>query len=584
MLAHLIDRARIPAPHDVSQYRVAVAADVVQGAHHARHRHVQQHQHVRDQHETRFEGFRNDVGGSGILQLLDAGIVLGAHQHRHLGPHAAHAVQDADRGGGIGETDDHRAGGPQPDFREQFFIRRIAEHDRVAGLACGADARRVEVERDVFESLRFQHPRHVLADAAEAAQDDVLAPGDFMGGSLLTLAGGGRRGLLAQQPARDALVVVEDQRAQQHRQHDRDQQRLAQAFRRQPGLQQDGAQRDPELTADGHDDAGAQRLEARGGEWAGDQRGDGRLEHHQREQHEQHDAELADAPEQVHVEQHAHGDEEQPEQDVAERADHRFDLVPVFGLGEHHPRQERAEGERQTGDVRHPRRGEHHQQHRQREQLTQAAMGDLVKQRPQQPAPGRQHRHDREHAADHRHDAATQLEAILSGHQRATQGEERHERQVLEQQHAEREPPVRAVEFGALGELLQQDGGRAHRHRAPQHDRDEPRNAEQVPEECEHAGGGDDLGGSKSEDLAPHGEHAWQRELQPQREQQERHAELGQQSRRTRIRHHAQRVWSEHQADYQVSHARGQPQAPRDGHQEHGPGEQNESLGERSEH
>ena len=261
---------------------------------------------MRDQHETRLEGLRNDIGGAGILQLLDAGIVLGAHQHRHLGPQAAHAVQDADRGGGIGETDDDRAGGPQPDFAEQFLVRRVAEQDRIPGLACGADARRVEVERDVFETLRFEHPRHVLADAAEAAQDDVLTPRDLGGGSLLTLAGGGGWGVLMQQPACDALVVVEDQRAQQHRQHDRDQQRLAEAFGHQPGLQQDGAQRHPELAADGHDDAGAQRLEARGGEGARDQGGDGRLEDHQGEQHEHRDGELARAPEQMHIQQHAH--------------------------------------------------------------------------------------------------------------------------------------------------------------------------------------------------------------------------------------------------------------------------------------
>ena len=67
------------------------------------------------------------------------------------------------------------------------------------------------------------------------------------------------------------------------------------------------------------------------------------------------------------------------------------------------PDEKSAERERQAGDVRHPGRRQHHQQHRQREQLAQAAVGDLVEQRPQQPAPGRQHRDDRQHAADDRH-------------------------------------------------------------------------------------------------------------------------------------------------------------------------------------
>ena len=183
-------------------------------------------------------------------------------------------------------------------------------------------------------------------------------------------------------------------------------------------------------------------------------------------------------------------------------------------------------------------------------------MSDLVEQRAQQPAPRRQHRHDRERAANHRHDAVAQLEVILSGDQCGTQGEERHERQVLEQQHAECEPPVRAVELGALGQLLQQDGGRAHRYGPPESDRDEPGNTEQVPAESEHAGGGGDLGRAEAEDLAPHGEHARQRELQSQREQQERHPELGQQSRRARIRQHTEGVRSEHQPDHEISNAR----------------------------
>jgi len=67
----------------------------------------------------------------------------------------------------------------------------------------------------------------------------------------------------------------------------------------------------------------------------------------------------------------------------------------------------------------------------------------------------------------------------------------------------------------ALGELLQQDGGRAHRHRAPSTIAMSHGNAEQVPEECEHAGRGDDLGLRRVEHLAPHGEHAWSENSSP---------------------------------------------------------------------
>ena len=78
----------------------------------------------------------------------------------------------------------------------------------VARLARGAHARRIEVDGDVLEAMRLQHARHVLPDAAEAAQDHVLALGDAVGDGILALDGGAGRPALAQQEARDALVVA----------------------------------------------------------------------------------------------------------------------------------------------------------------------------------------------------------------------------------------------------------------------------------------------------------------------------------------------------------------------------------------
>src|SRR2546429_9880188 len=147
----------------------------------------------------------------------------------------------------------------------------------------------------VLEALCLEHARHVLSDAAETAEDHVLAERNLVGGGFLALARGTHRAVLAQQEPGDALVVVEDQRAQHHREHDRDQQRLAERLGHHAPLQQDGAERDPELAADRNDDAGAQRLEVRGREGPRDQRADARLEDHEREQHGQHDRDLARA-------------------------------------------------------------------------------------------------------------------------------------------------------------------------------------------------------------------------------------------------------------------------------------------------
>ena len=93
----------------------------------------------------------------------------------------------------------------------------------------------------------------------------------------------------------------------------------------------------------------------------------------------------------MEVEQHAHGDEEQAQQDVAERADDAFHLVAVFGFGQHHARQEAAQRHREARHLRGPGRRQRHQQHGQREQLAQAAVGDDVQQRTQQPAARGQH-------------------------------------------------------------------------------------------------------------------------------------------------------------------------------------------------
>src|SRR6185312_12223081 len=146
--------------------------------------------------------------------------------------------------------------------------------DRVAGLARGGDSGRVEIERDVLEALRFKHPRHVLSDAPEAAENYVISPSDVACRTGLALECGAGWPGLTQQETRDALVDVEDERAQHHREHDGQEQRLAEAARDEAGRERDRAEGNSELAADRDDDAGAQCLEARAGKGAAHQRGD----------------------------------------------------------------------------------------------------------------------------------------------------------------------------------------------------------------------------------------------------------------------------------------------------------------------
>ena len=142
------------------------------------------------------------------------------------------------------------------------------------------------------------------------------------------------------------------------------------------------------------------RLEETAGEALRQQRHDQRLADDECHDETGNQQQLAD--EQAGVEQHADRDEEESQQHVAKRPDDRLDLVTELGLGQHHAGQKCAESERQADDLGRPRRAEHHQQHREDEELRRARMGDFMEQRPQQPAPGRQHDQQRDAAFEYR--------------------------------------------------------------------------------------------------------------------------------------------------------------------------------------
>jgi hypothetical protein len=68
------------------------------------------------------------------------------------------------------------------------------------------------------------------------------------------------------------------------------------------------------------------------------------------------------------------GDEEQPEQHVAEGLDVFFHLVLVLGLGNQHAGHEGAQRHRQAGALGDPGRAQRHQQQVEHEQLLRAAL------------------------------------------------------------------------------------------------------------------------------------------------------------------------------------------------------------------
>ena len=122
--------------------------------------------------------------------------------------------------------------------------------------------------------------------------------------------------------------------------------------------------------------------------------------------------------------------------------------------------------------MRRPGGADRDEQHGEGEELRRAARRDLVEQRPQQPAPRGQHDDERDgRLGDGERDLERRV-LVLRRREHAREREEGHDREVLEQERAEGEPPVRAVELVLLGELAQHDRGRGHRDRAAEQDRD----------------------------------------------------------------------------------------------------------------
>ena len=80
----------------------------------------------------------------------------------------------------------------KPDVFQHLDLAGIAVDDRIAGLPADANPVSIQIERDVLEACLLEHPRNVLPDPPEAANDHVIAFGD----------GQSRPGLRASLPVR----------------------------------------------------------------------------------------------------------------------------------------------------------------------------------------------------------------------------------------------------------------------------------------------------------------------------------------------------------------------------------------------
>ena len=158
--------------------------------------------------------------------------------------------------------------------------------------------------------------------------------------------------------------------------------------------------------------------------------------------------------------------------------------------------------------MRRPGGADRDEQHGEGEQLRRAARGDLVEQRPQQPAPRGQHDDERDGSLGEGERDLERRVLVLRRREHAGEREERHEGQVLEQQDPEGEPPVRAIELVLFGELAEHDRGRGHGDRAAEQDRDRERQAESPADRGDRGRGRDDLHAAEPNTSPRDREHA----------------------------------------------------------------------------
>ena len=238
--------------------------------------------------------------------------------------------------------------------------------------------------------------------------------------------------------------------------------------------------------------------------------------------------ELRLAHDPLDVERHADADEEKSEQEALERLDLRFDLVAVFGIGEQHAGEERAERHRDADQIHDPRGADHDQQRGRREHLGRAGARSRAEHRTQQIAAADDDDRDREDHAQRGERTRAGVGRRMRHRERRDQREDRDRGDVLEQQDREAEPAVRAGQLLAFGKDLQIDRRRRQRKAEADDHGAFPVEAERVRDAADREPGHDELQAADAEHRAPHDPQALRRKLQANHEQHQHDAKLGQ--------------------------------------------------------
>ncbi|OQA33512.1 MAG: hypothetical protein BWY57_01128 [Betaproteobacteria bacterium ADurb.Bin341] len=125
-----------------------------------------------------------------------------------------------------------------------------------------------------------------------------------------------------------------------------------------------------------------------------------------------------------------------------------------FRLAQHHAGQKGAKSQGQSQVVGCPASQQGDQQHRQSKDFSRPTFGDEVKERPQQPAPGKKHQRKGQRRLGHGPTQRTGKNIDTGRHrQHRNHNQERHRRHILKHRHGEPQPAMRRVQFALLGQL-----------------------------------------------------------------------------------------------------------------------------------
>ena len=228
------------------------------------------------------------------------------------------------------------------------------------------------------------------------------------------------------------------------------------------------------------------------------------------------------------VDRHADRHEEQPEQDAAERLDIGLELVAEVRLGEEKAGEERAHRHREA-DFLHQRRGaEHHEERRGRHDFAGAAAG----QNPEQPVQAvTADQHDGDDGGEGLADDEKGLGQGTLGRcpgrgEQRQKGEDRDDRDILEEQDREGALAIGRLHVVALAEHLQRDRGRRKAQREADHDGSMDRHAQRGRAAAEQNRRDAKLSEAEPEDVPSHRPEIRQLELQADDEEKEHDAEL----------------------------------------------------------